>query len=107
MHQRRRSIYRSYADRLAGRPPSRSSRPCTPAPIPEVAGLGRTLRQWRIRTSVYVAIGGIVNGGTDVSVNGGVVHEQRRVTPKRNPELAQARGRPQPTRRSPRSRGTF
>ena len=34
-------------------------------PIPEVARLGRTLRQWRTQILAYFTTGGVSNGGTE------------------------------------------
>ena len=34
-------------------------------PIPEVARLGRTLRQWRTQLLAYFTTGGVSNGGTE------------------------------------------
>jgi transposase len=34
-------------------------------PVPELARLGRTLRQWRTQILAYFATGGVNNGGTE------------------------------------------
>ncbi|HEY9522292.1 MAG TPA: transposase [Thermopolyspora sp.] len=45
--------------------------------IPEVAKLGRTLRQWRTEILAYFDTGGVSNGGTE-AING-VVEKTRRL----------------------------
>ncbi len=46
-------------------------------PIPEVARLGRTLRQWRSQILAYFATSGVNNGGTE-AING-VIEKTRRL----------------------------
>ena len=46
-------------------------------PIPEVARLGRSLRQWRAEILAYFATGGVSNGGTE-AING-VIEKTRRI----------------------------
>jgi transposase len=46
-------------------------------PIPEVARLGRSLRQWRSEILAYFATGGVSNGGTE-AING-VIEKTRRI----------------------------
>ena len=46
-------------------------------PIPEVAGLGRTLRAWRVQVLAYFETGGVSNGGTE-AING-VIEKTRRL----------------------------
>ncbi|MET7622051.1 transposase [Streptomyces sp. NPDC005408] len=41
-------------------------------PIPEVAKLGRTLRQWRAEILAYFDTGGVSNGGTFSELRGGL-----------------------------------
>lgn len=47
-------------------------------PIPEVAKLGRTLRQWRTEILAYFDTGGVSNGSTQ-AING-VIEKTRRLT---------------------------
>jgi transposase len=46
-------------------------------PIPEVAKLGRTLRQWRTEILAYFDTGGVSNGGIE-AING-VIEKTRRL----------------------------
>jgi transposase len=46
-------------------------------PIPELARLGRTLRQWREPILAYFATGGVNNGGTE-AINGVIEKTRRR-----------------------------
>jgi hypothetical protein len=46
-------------------------------PIPEVAKLGQTLRQWRTEILAYFGTGGVSNGGTE-AING-VIEKTRRL----------------------------
>ncbi|MHB1009657.1 MAG: transposase [Propionibacteriaceae bacterium] len=50
--------------------------------VPEIARLGRTLRQWRREFLGHFDTGGVTNGGTEV-VNG-LIELHRRTAPFRN-----------------------
>ncbi len=77
VYQQVRSIYhadtptagRSIAEKVIDSLPS--------CPIPEIARLGRTLRQWREEILAYFATGGVSNGGTE-AING-VIEKTRRL----------------------------
>jgi hypothetical protein len=90
-----RSATRTARSRSPGTSTSRSARstpPTSPAagrktaekvleslhtcPIPEVAKLGRTLRQWRTEILAYFDTGGVSNGGTE-AIN--VIEKTRRL----------------------------
>jgi transposase len=74
--QQLRSVYHRPAQQPGTRPRSRSSTP-PPYPVPEIARLGRTLRQSRREFLGYFDTGGASNGGTE-AVNG-LIELHRRI----------------------------
>jgi len=68
-HQRSPAQGRALAEKILAAFPS--------CPIPEIARLGRTLRQWRTQLLSYFDTGGANNGGTE-AING-LIELHRRI----------------------------
>ena len=77
VYQRLRSIYHSTTAAPGRKVDEQHLETLHTCPIPEVARLGWTLRQWRSQILAYFSTGGVSNGGTE-AVNF-VVEKTRRL----------------------------
>jgi len=76
-YQRLRAIYHASSPQAGRRLAEQLIDVLHTCPIPEIARLGRTLRQWRNQILAYFATGGVNNGGTE-AING-VIEKTRRL----------------------------
>jgi transposase len=76
-YQRLRAIYHATSPETGRRLAEQLIDVLHTCPIPELARLGRTLRQWRTQILAYFATGGVNNGGTE-AING-VIEKTRRL----------------------------
>jgi len=76
-YQRLRAIYHASSPQAGRRLAEQLIDVLHTCPIPEIARLGRTLRQWRNQILTYFATGGVNNGGTE-AING-VIEKTRRL----------------------------
>jgi transposase len=76
-YQRLRAIYHASSPQAGRRLAEQLIDVLHTCPIPEIARLGRTLRQWRNQILAYFATGGVNNGGTE-AING-VTEKTRRL----------------------------
>ena len=76
-YQRLRAIYHASSPETGRRLAEQLINVLHTCPIPELARLGRTLRQWRTEILAYFATGGVNNGGTE-AING-VIEKTRRL----------------------------
>lgn len=76
-YQRLRAIYHASTPQIGRRLAEQHIAVLHTCPIPELARLGRTLRQWRAQILAYFATGGVNNGGTE-AING-VIEKTRRL----------------------------
>lgn len=76
-YQRLRAIYHANTPRAGRRLAEQLIETLHTCPIPELARLGRTLRQWRAQILAYFTTGGVNNGGTE-AING-VIEKTRRL----------------------------
>ena len=65
VYQRLRSIYHATTPTAGTRLAEQLLESLHTCPIPELARLGRTLRQWRTQLLAYFSTGGVSNGGTE------------------------------------------
>ena len=65
VYQRLRSIYHATTPAAGRKVAEQLLETLHTCPIPEVARLGRTLRQWRTQILAYFTTGGVSNGGTE------------------------------------------
>lgn len=68
-YQRLRAIYHAPSPETGRRLAEQLIEVLHTCPVPELARLGRTLRQWRTQILAYFATGGVNNGGTE-AING-------------------------------------
>ncbi|TCN39312.1 transposase [Kribbella orskensis] len=77
VYQRLRAIYHASTPEAGRRLAEQIIDTLHTCPIPELARLGRTLRQWRKQILAYFDTGGVNNGGTE-AING-VIEKTRRL----------------------------
>ncbi|TCO15690.1 transposase [Kribbella steppae] len=65
VYQRLRAIYHATSAQAGRRLAEQLLKVLHTCPIPEIARLGRTLRQWREQILAYFTTGGVNNGGTE------------------------------------------
>ena len=77
VYQRLRAIYHASTPKAGRRLAEQLIDTLHTCPIPELARLGRTLRQWRHQILAYFTTGGVNNGGTE-AING-LIEKTRRL----------------------------
>lgn len=77
VYQRLRAIYHATSPEAGRRLAEHVIDTFHTCPVPEIARLGRTLRQWREQILAYFTTGGVNNGGTE-AING-VIEKTRRL----------------------------
>jgi len=83
--QRLRAIYHAASTTEGGRLAEQIVASFPGCPIPEIARLGRTLKQWRTHLLAYFDTGGASNGGTE-AINGLIELHRRVARGFRNPD---------------------